>query len=678
MIGNVFASRLRLFTATAAVAFFQMTTVASQLHNDNNIFANKQQQDFAMVLDPTVVADAIEEKKASYKELRQLYTKEGCLEKWGPFPESAEKSLDEVPEDLSNGVICTCGMMHDLAATMVVDYIDEAVASHAALADVSLADGSLQLSLGDVEFSAVDTSASISKLTSWAMARTPISEVPCVDGFAAIYPCNNVDLVAYLPLVSLLTTNTLDTPFQANDVWGWTNSDGDREFVIWGVREGHYFLEVTDAVNPKILGFLPANTSTAFQHDMKVIGDFAYMGAEAFNHGLQIFDMKRLLDPPNCVNDKYCVELTPDVLYTGTDTYPVGNTHNIVANSDSQYIYLVGGSNGCRGGLHVVDVEDPLNPKFEACFGEDGYVHDAHCVYYNGPDSKYADSEICFCFNEDTLTIVDVSDKSDISIISRTGYEGQYYTHQGWLSTDHAHVIFGDEADELRRKLEKTKTYVVNLEDLENPGKFQHFDGTTAAIDHNLYTIKATAEGQDYEPSKFANTDLIYQANYKAGLRIQQVIDYEKAEVVEVGYFDTFPESNERSFAGAWSSFPYFKSGVIAVSSIENGLFLVKPNLANSLIRSGSLTPAPTAPPTAPPTIPSSCADSITLAFRDNEKKNCRWVGRPKKKIRLVKRKCRKKWQGKRLKDFCPETCGKVGLGVCKRFYTDLELGLAV
>ena len=110
------------------------------------------------------------------------------------------------------------------------------------------------------------------------------------------------------------------------------------------------------------------------------------------------------------------------------------------------------------------------------------------------------------------------------------------------------------------------------------------------------------------------------------------------------------------------------------MSSLTDGLFLVKPNLADALIRSDLPTPAPT----APPTIPSSCADSTTLAFKDNEKKNCKWVGRPKKRIRLLKRKCRKKWQGKRLKDFCPETCGKVGLGVCKQFYTDRVVDLGV
>ena len=38
--------------------------------------------------------------------------------------------------------------------------------------------------------------------------------------------------------------------------------------------------------------------------------------------------------------------------------------------------------------------------------------------------------QICFCFNEDTLTIVDVTDKKNMNIISKESYIGHMYTHQ--------------------------------------------------------------------------------------------------------------------------------------------------------------------------------------------------------------------------------------------------------
>lgn len=58
------------------------------------------------------------------------------------------------------------------------------------------------------------------------------------------------------------------------------------------------------------------------------------------------------------------------------------------------------------------------------------YTHDAQCVIYHGPDKRYQGKEICFAYNEDTLTIVDVSDKSDMKLISRMSYNDAQYTHQ--------------------------------------------------------------------------------------------------------------------------------------------------------------------------------------------------------------------------------------------------------
>ena len=44
----------------------------------------------------------------------------------------------------------------------------------------------------------------------------------------------------------------------------------------------------------------------------------------------------------------------------------------------------------------------------------------------------------------------------------------------------------------------------------------------------------------------------------------------------EVGFFDTYPTSNGRSFNGAWSVYPFFASGTVAVNG-SNGLFLLRP-----------------------------------------------------------------------------------------------------
>ena len=138
------------------------------------------------------------------------------------------------------------------------------------------------------------------------------------------------------------------------------------------------------------------------------------------------------------------------------------------------------------------------------------------------------------------------------------------FTHQGWLSSDQKYLVFGDEFDEQYGRVDKTRTLVMNVEDLENPGDIQEYLGSTTATDHNLYVAKHKKD------------DYIYEANYRAGLQILKVKDYATADFVEVGRFDTYPDDDSSDFAGAWSVYPYFKSGLLAVSSIEEGLFLVK------------------------------------------------------------------------------------------------------
>ena len=68
----------------------------------------------------------------------------------------------------------------------------------------------------------------------------------------------------------------------------------------------------------------------------------------------------------------------------------------------------------------------------------------------------------------------------------------------------------------------------------------------------------------------------MYQTNYVAGLRIIDVSDPENP--VEVASFDTVPYGpNDNSpVLGAWSSYPFFKSGLIVVTSGREGVFFLK------------------------------------------------------------------------------------------------------
>ena len=247
----------------------------------------------------------------------------------------------------------------------------------------------------------------VSELTGMESAQQGAS--PCVNGNAAGYPCKNVDLQSHIPLSTFGSG-------KGNDVWGWTDVTTGREFALMGLNDGTGFVEITIPDSPTYLGKLPTATSNSSWRDIKVYNDYAFIVSEAQNHGMQVFDLSQLL---NVVN--------PPISFSSTAYYNdgVGNAHNIAINEDTGRAYIVGGSNGCNGGLHIVDIANPTNPTKVGCFGGDGYVHDTHCVLYNGPDANYSGREVCFGCNEDTVTIVDVSNPSSGVELSKTPYNSR-------------------------------------------------------------------------------------------------------------------------------------------------------------------------------------------------------------------------------------------------------------
>lgn len=374
------------------------------------------------------------------------------------------------------------------------------------------------------------------------------AEIPCVNGFAGEYPCSNVDLLSFLPLSEI-------GGGEGNDIWGWTDPSNGREYAIMGRTGGTSFVDITDPINPVYLGNLPTNSTFGSSwRDIKVYADHAFIVSEANRSGLQVFDLTQLGNVNN-----------PPVTFSSTATFRgFRSAHNVVINEDSGYAYAVG-TNDCSGGLHMVDIQNPSRPSDAGCYTVDGYTHDAQCVIYNGPDTDHSGREICFAYNEDTLTIVDVTDKNNPFMISRTGYIGHEYTHQGWLTDDQAYLLMNDELDE-RNHLVNTSTYIWDVRDLDAPINTDVFVNMTSNIDHNLY-IKG---------------DYVYQANYRAGLRILDISEVANANLSEVAYFDIYPADNAAQFNGAWSTYPFFESGTVIVSGIEQGLYVLRPNLGTT------------------------------------------------------------------------------------------------
>lgn len=395
-----------------------------------------------------------------------------------------------------------------------------------------------------------DTPAGRASAQEFMAQREPTQALPaaaattCSGGQAAGYPCRNVDLLAFLPLSQMGGS-------QANDIWGWTDPGTGREYALVGRRNGTSFVDVSNPESPVYLGNLPAHQNrTAIWRDIKVYRDHAFIVADVSGHGMQVFDLTRLRGVSS-----------PQTFGADAHYGLFGNSHNIAINEQTGYAYAVG-SNTCSGGLHMVNIANPKAPANAGCFSSDGYTHDTQCVIYRGPDSAYSGREICVNSNEDTVTIVDVTSKSSPRQIVRASYSGRQYTHQGWLTEDHRYFLLDDELDESRNRT-RTRTFVFDLADLDAPRHIGTYTSSVAATDHNQYVRGGYS----------------YQANYRSGLRILDLRNIASGSLSEAGYFDVYPSSNSASMNGAWSVYPYFASGTVVVSGIEQGLFVLRPNL---------------------------------------------------------------------------------------------------
>ncbi len=367
---------------------------------------------------------------------------------------------------------------------------------------------------------------------------------PCEGGFAGSFPCSNYDLKGFIP-VSEFSAQA------ANDIWGWTDASTRKEYAIIGLVNGTAFVDITDTENLVYLGKLPTATGSSSWRDLKVYDNHVFIVSEAEGHGMQVFDLTKLREVSNAPQ-----EFAADARYTG-----FGNAHNIVINEDTGFAYVVGTARGdtFRGGVHFINIQDPKNPVAAGGYGEKGYSHDAQVVSYTGPDTDYTGREIYVGANEDVVVIVDVTDKNNPQFISSVLYPNIEYTHQGWFSDDQRYFILGDELDEVERGF-RSRTLFFDFTDLDNPLLHETYLGTTSAIDHNGYV-----KGNEY-----------FLANYAAGVRILDISDITGKSISEIGYFDTFVDSNDASFKGVWSVYPYFASGNIIVSDIESGLFVIK------------------------------------------------------------------------------------------------------
>ncbi len=344
-----------------------------------------------------------------------------------------------------------------------------------------------------------------------------------------------------------------------NDIWGYTDASGN-EYAIVGSENAINIVNITDCSNP-ILDSAYVDGSSVIWRDFKTYDHYVYGicdGSACNNEGLEIINM----------NTGEFKQITSD--------FP--KAHNIFIEEQHGRLYVVGQPGASD--LIIYDLTaDPWNPTLlvdhDFGSGNANYIHDIyvkdHIAHASHGYSGHA--------------IYDVSNPASIVMLSDYTASSAY-NHSSWTTEDgnYSYVAF------------EVPTGV--------PIDIYRLDGS-----HNITKMGDFSEPQipgaptlNRPHNPFVKGDSLYISYYHDGVQVWDITKRECPELV--GYYDTEPgNSNYSGFTGAWGMYPFFDSGCIVASDINNGFFSFN---------------MPTPPPADP--IPEILVDNTTLVIDDSNK----------------------------------------------------------
>ncbi|PSR14623.1 MAG: hypothetical protein DA408_00135 [Bacteroidetes bacterium] len=332
-----------------------------------------------------------------------------------------------------------------------------------------------------------------------------------------------------------------------NDIWGYVAPDG-TEYALVGANNGVSIVSLADPANATEVAFVPGQNS--IWRDLKTWGEFAYVVTDqgGTTEGLTVIDLSNL---PASVDFFHWTPNLPDL---GT----LQNCHNIFID-EFGYAYLAG-CNLNSGGMLFIDVfTTPGQPSFAGA-APNRYAHD---VYVR--DNKMYSSEL----TRGRMAIYDVSDKANVVLegVQTTPYE---FTHNIWLS-DNSQVAF---------TTDEQPNAPVAAYDVSDPAdiiELDQFRPTTTlnegVIPHNVHVW---------------NDWLIISYYTDGGI----VVDASRPDnLIEVGNFDTFFGAGA-GFNGVWGAYPFLPSGVVLLTDIGNGLYVLDVNYVRGCYLEGDVSDA--------------------------------------------------------------------------------------
>ncbi len=334
-----------------------------------------------------------------------------------------------------------------------------------------------------------------------------------------------------------------------NDIWGYVAPDG-TEYALVGAAGGTSIVSLADPANPVEVGYVPGANS--IWRDIKTWDTYAYVTTDQGSDGLTVIDLTNL---PTSISS-YNITNLPGL---GT----LNTCHNIYID-EFGFAYLAG-CNLNNGGMIIYDcATDPANPALVGP-APNTYSHD---VYVR--NNLMYSSEI----NDGVFSIYDVSDKSNIQLLGNqeTAFS---FTHNAWLSDDGNFLFTTDELGNAP----------IGSYDVSDPTDILEMDQFVPLITENDGVIPHNVHVWN---------DWIIISYYSDGCII--VDGANPGNLIEVGNFDTYIPANT-GFNGAWGAYPFLPSGLVIISDIGNGLYVLEPNYVRACWLEGTVTDSITMAP---------------------------------------------------------------------------------
>lgn len=315
-----------------------------------------------------------------------------------------------------------------------------------------------------------------------------------------------------------------------NAVWGYARAG--HEYGIIGSTMGTHLIEVTQPTTPVEVAFVPGavQDGSVVHREYKTYRDRLYAVTDEGPGTLQIIDLRYLPDSAPVIYDS-------GVLFHRAHTLWIDTAHARLYTHYGNSDFAI---------WSLADPDAPtllLKPEVSVpWWSAVGGVHDAYTV-----------NNICYTNDVDAMHIIDFTDASAPVLLGTLDtYPQPGYNHSGWLHENGWLYVMADE----------THGTDLKLFDVSDPTDIQFID--TIGVELDVHSIP-------HNPV-FAG-DLLHVSYYYDGYWLWNCADPSDCQLL--GYYDTSVEPHGMSYKGAWGVYPFLPSGLVLVSDMQRGLFVL-------------------------------------------------------------------------------------------------------